>query len=113
MIVDDDRTMVKLLKTLLELDKFEVSVVANGGEVLGRARQIQPDIFFMDYHLADIDGVEVVRELRATDQFAMTPIVVTSGLDVEDEVIEAGANRFLIKPFEPASLPQLFAELIG
>jgi len=112
MIVDDDRTMVKLLKTLLELDDFEVSIVANGGEVLERAQQIQPDIFLMDYHLADVDGVEVVRALRASSQFAATPIVVTSGLDVEDEVIAAGANRFLIKPFEPASLPQLFAELV-
>lgn len=113
MIVDDDRTTVKLLQTLLELDGFEVSIAGRGGEVMDLANQVQPDIFLMDYHLTDIDGVEILRELRASDTFANTPIVMTSGLDVKEEVIEAGANEFLVKPFEPEDLPGLFNRLIG
>lgn len=112
MIVDDDRTTVKLLQTLLELDGFEVAVAGRGGDVMRTAQTFQPDIFLMDYHLSDIDGVEVVRELRASERFAQIPIVMTSGLDVEDEVIEAGATTFLVKPFEPDELPSLFQKLI-
>lgn len=113
MIVDDDRTTVRLLQTLLELDGFEISVSARGGDVLTLAEKFNPDLFFMDYHLADIDGVEVLRDLRASVEYQNIPIVMTSGLNVEDEVMKAGANAFLIKPFEPDELPGLFNRLIA
>jgi DNA-binding response OmpR family regulator len=113
MIVDDDRNTVKLLQTLLELDGFEVAVAPRGADVVPTAEQALPDIFLMDYHLADMDGVDVVRELRAHPTFASTPIVMASGLDVQEEVMEAGANTFILKPFEPSDLPGLFAKLIA
>jgi len=113
LIVDDDRTTVKLLQTLLELDGFDVSAVGSGGEVIDAANAFQPDIFLMDYHLSDMDGVDILREMRAGGPFEATPIVMTSGLDVEDEVMEAGASAFLVKPFEPDALPVLFNKLIG
>ena len=113
MIVDDDRTTVKLLQTLLELDGYQVTVVGRGADVVPLAQQAVPDIFLMDYHLSDMDGVEVIRALRALPQFASTPIVMTSGLDVEAEALRAGANIFLVKPFEPDQLPALFDALIA
>jgi CheY-like chemotaxis protein len=113
MIVDDDRNTVKLLQTLLELDGYEVSVAPRGMDVIPTAEQSLPDIFLMDYHLADMDGVEVVRALRQHAIFANTPIIMTSGLDVSEEAREAGANTFLVKPFEPGDLPTLFKQLLG
>ncbi len=113
MLVDDDRTTVKLLQTLLELDGFEISIAGRGADVMALAQDKMPDVFLIDYHLADMDGVEVVRALRASDQFMNTPIVMISGLDVEDEALDAGANRFLVKPFEPEDLPGLFNSLIA
>ncbi|MDX1994259.1 MAG: response regulator [bacterium] len=113
MIVDDDRTTVKLLQTLLELDGFDVSIAGRGGEVMDLANKVNPDVILMDYHLTDMDGVDVLRDLRATPTFAKTPIVIASGLNVEDEVMEAGANAFLVKPFEPDDLPKLFNKLMG
>lgn len=113
MIVDDDRTTVKLLQTLLELDGYEIAVAGRGADVVPTAQTFNPDIFLMDYHLSDMDGVDVIRTLRASEQFASTPIVMTSGLDVEDEAIEAGASIFLVKPFEPDELPALFTRLIA
>lgn len=112
MIVDDDRTTVKLLQTLLELDGFEVSVAGRGVDVMPLAQKVRPDVFLMDYHLADMHGVEVLRALRASAEFAQTPVVVASGMDVSAEVLSAGANHFLVKPFEPDELPVLFNKLI-
>jgi DNA-binding response OmpR family regulator len=112
LIVDDDRVTVKLLQTLLELDGFDVSTAPRGADVLPTARQSQPDVILMDYHLSDVDGVEVVRQLRAEADFARIPIVMASGLDVEEEAISAGATTFLVKPFEPDELPRLFNKLI-
>jgi DNA-binding response OmpR family regulator len=116
LIVDDDRTTVKLLQTLLELDGFEVQFAPRGGDVLPMSLKFMPDIFLMDYHLSDMDGVEIIRDLRAgagDGKFVHTPIVVASGLNVEEEVMEAGANAFLVKPFEPDELPGLFNNLIN
>ncbi len=113
MIVDDDRNTVKLLQTLLELDGFVVVVAGRGADVMPIAEQAKPDIFLMDYHLADMDGVDVVRQLRLTDTFATIPIVMASGLDVEDEAKAAGVNFFMIKPFEPGDLAPLFNKLLG
>lgn len=116
LIVDDDHTTVKLLKTLLELDGFETDIAPRGADVVPTAERFRPDLFLMDYHLSDMDGVEIVRALRggaAGGLFVTTPIVVASGLDVEEEVIEAGANAFMVKPFEPEDLPPLFNRLIA
>lgn len=113
LIVDDDQTTVKLLQTLLELDGFDVYAVARGGDVIPKMSTAQPDVILMDYHLTDVDGVEILREIRASADYADLPVVMTSGLDVEDEVMEAGANAFLVKPFEPDELPGLFNKLTG
>jgi len=113
MIVDDDRNTVKLLQTLLELDGFVVVVAGRGADVLPIAEQAQPDLFLMDYHLADMDGVDVVRDLRKHATFAKTPIVMASGLDVEDEAKDAGVDHFMIKPFEPGDLAPMFNKLLG
>lgn len=113
MIVDDDRTTVTLLQTLLELDGFEVTVVGLGKQVMSKLDQEKPDVLLMDYHLTDIRGVDILREIRAHAEYGTLPVVMASGLDVEDEVMSAGANKFLVKPFEPDDLPKLFNELIG
>ena len=113
MIVDDDHIMVKLLQTLLELDGFDVSVARQGSDVISVATETQPDVLLMDYHLTDTTGVEVLKELRASATFANLPVIIASGMNVEDEVIAAGANAFLVKPFEPNELPRLFNQFIG
>lgn len=113
LIVDDDRTTVRLLKTLLELDGFEVAIASLGREVMQLAQQVKPDLFLMDYHLDDINGVEVIRIVRSYPDFQQTPIVMTSGMNIEREALEAGATRFLMKPFDPDHLQQLFHQLIN
>lgn len=113
LIVDDDKTTVMLLQTLLELDGFEIATIGNGGGVLSLIETFQPDVVLMDYHLSDMDGVEVLREIRAHATYHNLPVVMASGLDVEREVVAAGANKFLVKPFEPDELPGLFNSYIN
>jgi len=113
LIVDDDLTTVKLLETLLELDGFEVAIARRGGDVINVATKENPDIILMDYHLTDMDGVDILREIRRGGPFMTLPIIMTSGLDVEDEVMEAGASTFIVKPFEPDQLPILFNKYIS
>lgn len=113
LIVDDDRTTVKLLQTLLEMDGFDVLKATRGEEAIEVADEAEPDIFLVDYHLADMNGLELVHHLRSDPRFAQVPIVMASGLDKEEEALDIGADAFLVKPFEPNSLANLFYDLLG
>ncbi len=112
MIVDDDYTSTSLLKTLLEMDGFEVEIVARGEKAMATANQFVPDIFLVDYHLNDMSGIDLVHSLRASDQFTDTPIIMASGRDVGKEAREAGANLFLVKPYDPGKLSEQLNALI-
>ena len=112
LIVEDDQTSVKLLRILLEeVHGFKVAVARRGSEVLTLAQQERPDVFLIDYHLLDMDGIELITQLRADGEFVQTPIVMASGLDVSHEALAAGANAFLTKPYEPDELSDLFKQL--
>lgn len=104
MIVDDDANSTSLLKTLLEMDGFEVMIVLRGLEVIPKAEHFQPDVVIVDYHLNDISGIEVIHQLRGSKAFAHLPIVMASGRDVGKEARAAGADMFLVKPYDPGQL---------
>ena len=83
MIVDDDQTTTSLLETLLELDGFDVKTVSRGGDVIAAAETFLPDIFLMDYHLNDMHGVDVLRDIRKHASLSAVPVVIASGMDDE------------------------------
>ena len=104
MIVDDDRTMISLLKTLLELDGFAVVLARRGEIVLATALAEKPDAILMDVHIADADGMDLLRQIRRHPELRAMPVIMSSGMDVEYECKEAGANAFILKPYPPDQL---------
>ncbi|GAB1422236.1 hypothetical protein MASR2M15_24550 [Anaerolineales bacterium] len=112
MIVDDDRTTTSLLKTLLELDDYEVLTVARGMDVIPLAETEMPDVILMDYHLADISGLDVLKDIRVHATLSKIAIIIASGMDMRDEVLSAGANDFILKPFDPSLLPEKFQAVL-
>jgi CheY-like chemotaxis protein len=104
MIVDDDRTTVTLLETLLQMDGFDVVTEARKGMILPGIRQAAPDIVLMDVFLAQSDGMGVLAELRSAPDLAHIRVVMTSGMDLEDQCMAAGADAFLLKPYTPDQL---------
>jgi DNA-binding response OmpR family regulator len=112
LIVDDDHTTVSLLRTLLELDGFDVRSAANSKTALATAKEFHPDAFLIDFHLSDCDGTDFIRRVRKEAAFARTPIVMASGSEREDEALEAGADDFLTKPFDPSLLVETLNRLL-
>jgi len=113
MLVDDDHTMVKLLRTLLELDGFEVVQVARGRAVLEAVRNESPDVVLMDVHLADADGTEILRSLRADPQLGGQKVIMTSGLDMRAQCDDLGADAFIQKPYPPDKLSATIRTLLN
>ena len=112
MIVDDDRLTVSLLKTLLELDDFEVVSVPDGTSAYQKAINEKPDAFLVDFHLSDGAGSDFIEKIRKLKEFSRTPIVMASGLNREEEARTAGADRFMIKPFDPTDLVTILNKLL-
>lgn len=105
LLADDDFTMVALLKTLLRMEGFETaSLMDKKGDILDNIRLEKPDIILIDFYLGDRNGVEIVRQMRATSDLKDIRIIMVSGIDKSEECLAAGANDFILKPYMPEEL---------
>lgn len=113
MIVDDDRTMVDLLSTLLDLDGFCVCRAGRLEEIKPLLDRENPDLLLMDVHLHGKDTLAVLAEVRAKRKYQHLPIIMASGLALEETCLKAGADRFLMKPFAPEDLERIIDLYLG
>ena len=107
LLAEDDKTMVSLLKTLLTMEGFEVLGLDVSADVPAAVQREDPDALFMDVHLGEQSGIEILETIRKNKDLADLRVIMTSGLDVREECIRLGANAFLLKPFMPDDLLKL------
>lgn len=102
MIVDDDPVFCSIVRELLKRSGFRVLVAHSVDEALGQLEYRLPDMILTDVMMPEVDGLQLVRRLRACPEWARIPTVVVSARVMEDEQVaarEAGADGFLAKPF--------------
>jgi CheY-like chemotaxis protein len=105
LLADDDFTMVSLLRTLLNMEGYQVSTLLDKpGEILENIRLAKPDILLLDVYLGDRNGLDIVQQIRQTPDLKDIRIVMVSGVDKTEECLAAGADRFLLKPYMPNEL---------
>ncbi len=104
MLAEDDLTMVTLLKTLLDLEGYQVVALSIDDDVFEAVRNNRPDILLMDVHLPHANGLDVLDQVRGDDATRDLRVVMTSGLNLELECKNHGANDFLLKPYMPDDL---------
>jgi CheY-like chemotaxis protein len=104
LLAEDDPTMVSLLQTLLKMEGFETVVLNSDADVVGAVLREKPDVLFMDVHLGQQSGMDIMESIRKNPQIADVRVVMTSGLNVKEECLQRGADDFLLKPFMPAEL---------
>jgi len=96
--------MVSLLKTLLKMEGFEVMALDVDADIPAAVGREMPDAIFMDVHLGEQSGMNVLQAIRKNPETARVRVVMTSGLNMEQECLNLGANAFLQKPFMPDEL---------
>jgi two-component system, response regulator PdtaR len=114
LIVDDASSMRGLLRGLLAEQGYDiVGQLASGGEVLRMVVQAAPDIVCLDYHLPDIDGLELLRQIKSAHP-AVSVVLITGNTDegLEEIAAEAGASGFINKPFSPAKVLQDLRQVV-
>lgn len=113
LIVDDSRVMRKIARKILEQMQFEIDEAEDGATALDRCRQNMPDCILLDCNLPTISGVDFLRLLRR-EPSGGKPIVVfcTTENDIAQitEAMGAGANEYVLKPFDREIITAKFAE---
>jgi two-component system chemotaxis response regulator CheY len=114
--VDDSNTMRQMVAHVLRGGGYKVLEAADAEVALELARAQPVDAVLTDHNLPGMDGLELVRALRALPRHARTPIVVLT-TERSDELRqagrEAGANAWMVKPFDPERLLEMFGRVFA
>jgi len=107
LVVDDEPDIRDVLKITLEAEHYEVIEAENGEEALKIIDQKNPNLVLLDYKMPKMDGREVCRRIKKDILLRHLPIIMVTGKgEITDKVdgIDAGADDYIVKPFEPEEL---------
>ncbi len=117
LVVDDDPEIVELFVDVLERDgRFEVKTASSGYDAGIMTQEFLPELIILDYMLPDINGNVVCQTIRANPNFEHMKIIIVSGVVNQDEIndlLKAGADEFVKKPFNIEKLIERVCELLG
>lgn len=108
LIVEDDNHIKNLISTTLKVNKYSYLLATSGNEAIMLAVSHKPDIILLDLGLPDMDGVEIIKNVR---EWSNIPIIVISARSEDKDKIEAldfGADDYITKPF---SVEELLARI--
>lgn len=108
LIVEDDNHIKNLISTTLKVNKYNYLVATSGNEAIMLAVSHKPDIILLDLGLPDMDGVEIIKNVR---EWSNIPIIVISARSEDKDKIDAldfGADDYITKPF---SVEELLARI--
>lgn len=115
LVVDDDQEIRHMLSLLLQINGFATSEAEDGLVALHKIRQRRPDVVLLDVMMPNMDGITLCRLLRQDSRTADLPVVMLSGKAHPAAVeagLQAGANRYLVKPSGLDALTETLFELL-
>ena len=115
-VEDSSTTRMMITSSLEDVGNFTVIEAEDGFQALRKLPELLPDLVITDINMPDINGLEVVRFVKHSDNFSAIPVIIvtTEGREVDRERgLRLGADRYLVKPFNPEELQNLVKELLG
>lgn len=113
LVCDDEPSMRELLKVVLGRD-YEVGEASDGVQALELVRKLEPDLLVLDVMMPGQTGLQVLAAVRGDPGLADTPVIMITAWDhVEPAARAAGADRFLLKPFDAEELREAVEELLN
>lgn len=116
LVVDDSKTIRSILKGYLTKWGFEVTEAVNGVDALARLKQMaRADLVLVDWNMPEMDGIAFVRAVRADPGYDALPLLMVttnSELDHVSKALDAGANEYIMKPFNGDTIKEKL-ELLG
>ena len=116
LLVDDEDTLRRVMKDLLEREGYVVAEARDGVQALDQVDRFGPDVIVLDLNLPGLDGYGVLSHLRSRPATANIPVVVLTAKSDEDNevrVFQLGADDFLTKPFRARALSARLDAVLG
>ncbi|PHZ85067.1 response regulator [Paremcibacter congregatus] len=117
LIVDDYKTMLRIIRNLLKQLGFNnVDEASDGAEALNKMRSKNYGIIISDWNMEPMTGYELLKEVRADEMLKKTPFIMVTAESKTDNVIaakKAGVNNYIVKPFNAATLKQKLSSVLG
>lgn len=116
LIVDDSPTIRRMVAASLQsLDGIILAEASNGLEAIEMLAREQPALVVLDLNMPDMHGLEVLRFIRAHNQYRGIPVIVLTtkyDVDTRKDALDNGASQYMTKPFDPAALRQNVSTLL-
>jgi excisionase family DNA binding protein len=117
LVVDDDPGILRLIEELLARDgRFEIRTATTGYDAGMMTREFRPNVVLLDYMLPDVNGNVVCERIKGDPELTDTRIIIVSGVVCQDEIDEllaAGADAFIAKPFDTEELIARITSMVG
>ncbi len=104
LIVEDDQAIAEVVQRMLRIDGYKTEIAADGALALTMAAGFDPDLVILDLGLPQIDGTEVARTLRERSDVPILMLTARDAVEAKVEGFDAGADDYLVKPFEREEL---------
>lgn len=117
LIVDDYKTMLRIIRNLLKQIGFNnVDEATDGKAALEKMQQRRYGLVISDWNMEPMTGLELLKEVRADDKLRPTPFIMITAESKTENVIaakEAGVNNYIVKPFNAATLKTKLTSVLG
>ncbi|MDG1020723.1 MAG: response regulator [Emcibacteraceae bacterium] len=117
LIVDDYKTMLRIIRNLLkQLGFHNVDEATDGAEALNKLRSKNYDLVISDWNMEPMTGYELLNKVRSDDMLKALPFIMVTAESKTDNVIaakKAGVNNYIVKPFNAATLKSKLTSVLG
>lgn len=115
LLVDDSKTMLMSLESVLKKAKFDIKTATSGQEALAICPQFSPDLVITDLNMPGMDGIELITQLKAQPSMRFKPILMLtteSQASMRAQAKAAGATGWLVKPVAPNDLLDVLKKVL-
>jgi DNA-binding response OmpR family regulator len=117
LIIEDDILLSRMYQTIFISNNYEVDIAINGQEGLDKARDNKPTLILLDIMMPKLNGIEVLRKLKADPEVKEIPVVVLTNLAGNQDIqtaLELGAVRYIIKSEQkPKQVEEIVREILS
>lgn len=114
LVIDDDHDIVQLIRYCLKVHGHEVITATDGVEGFVKAKEDHPDLLILDVIMPNLNGYELIREFKNTEELKKTPVIILTGRpQLQNRFKEEGFDHYFTKPFEIEEILEKVSLLVG
>ncbi len=116
MVVDDDPELVEIVRAILEQREFNVMCAYSGSQALAGLEKQKPDLILLDIMMPEMDGLEVLRRLKAALETSSIPVILLTALNQLKDIstgYKMGADHYIAKPFTKTQMMTAIDHLLS